>query len=309
MRSCTFLLKTKRTERTIWFCSDFVTFVARSWFQYFSQQHREGKQTVVLLLSNSFVAHAHDHATAATMTSPIQTTGKPRHSTPTDRWTGDVGYSLSDPDILWPGRTDEAGCRPTAARYHQVVIIRHALSGVFCFFLIFCFFVLAILVPQIGIIRLPVKTICHRGYRCSSVDATMTLEDELTTAAATGNTADVESLLRAGAQVNGVNCFGRTALQVSVYQMRLVAVQLQRGSRTELTSLISSNDNQYCRQGSHFRPDHFYWKSNPPQSDVLRTGIKLGLIFYWGKNTMQVCFRGRLMLFLIKLNKKSLCRA
>lgn len=44
----------------------------------------------------------------------------------------------------------------------------------------------------------------------------MTLEDELTTAAAKGDTAHVESLLRAGAQVNGVNCFGRTALQVSV---------------------------------------------------------------------------------------------
>lgn len=44
----------------------------------------------------------------------------------------------------------------------------------------------------------------------------MTLEDDLTAAAATGNTADVEYLLRAGAEVNGVNCFGRTALQVSV---------------------------------------------------------------------------------------------
>ena len=44
----------------------------------------------------------------------------------------------------------------------------------------------------------------------------MTLEDDLTTAAAMGNTADVEYLLRAGAEVNGVNCFGRTALQVSL---------------------------------------------------------------------------------------------
>nr|XP_046273010.1 cyclin-dependent kinase 4 inhibitor B [Scatophagus argus] len=42
----------------------------------------------------------------------------------------------------------------------------------------------------------------------------MTLEDDLTTAAAKGHTAEVEDLLRAGAQVNGVNCFGRTALQV-----------------------------------------------------------------------------------------------
>ncbi|XP_022621127.1 cyclin-dependent kinase 4 inhibitor D-like [Seriola dumerili] len=42
----------------------------------------------------------------------------------------------------------------------------------------------------------------------------MTLVDELATAAAKGNTADVEYLLQEGAQVNGVNCFGRTALQV-----------------------------------------------------------------------------------------------
>ncbi|XP_026159489.1 cyclin-dependent kinase 4 inhibitor B [Mastacembelus armatus] len=43
---------------------------------------------------------------------------------------------------------------------------------------------------------------------------TMTLEDDLTKAAANGNTADVEDLLKAGAEVNGVNCFGCTALQV-----------------------------------------------------------------------------------------------
>lgn len=45
---------------------------------------------------------------------------------------------------------------------------------------------------------------------------TMTLEDDLTTAAAQGNTVAVECLLREGAEVNGVNRFGRTALQVSV---------------------------------------------------------------------------------------------
>lgn len=42
----------------------------------------------------------------------------------------------------------------------------------------------------------------------------MTLEDDLTTAAATGNTAAVDHLLESGAEVNGVNRFGRTALQV-----------------------------------------------------------------------------------------------
>lgn len=42
----------------------------------------------------------------------------------------------------------------------------------------------------------------------------MTPEDELTAAAARGNTEVVEELLRGGAQVNGRNRFGRTALQV-----------------------------------------------------------------------------------------------
>ncbi|MED6271487.1 hypothetical protein CHARACLAT_020774 [Characodon lateralis] len=42
----------------------------------------------------------------------------------------------------------------------------------------------------------------------------MTVEDELTTAAAKGHMAEVETLLLKGAPVNGVNCFGRTALQV-----------------------------------------------------------------------------------------------
>lgn len=47
------------------------------------------------------------------------------------------------------------------------------------------------------------------------MDVTMTLQDELTTAAAKGNTAAAEALLNRGAQVNGTNRFGRTALQVS----------------------------------------------------------------------------------------------
>ncbi|KAG7485648.1 cyclin-dependent kinase 4 inhibitor B-like [Solea senegalensis] len=42
----------------------------------------------------------------------------------------------------------------------------------------------------------------------------MTVVDDLTTAAATGNTAHVERLLREGAEVNAVNRFGRSAIQV-----------------------------------------------------------------------------------------------
>ncbi|XP_056264460.1 cyclin-dependent kinase 4 inhibitor B [Pseudoliparis swirei] len=59
----------------------------------------------------------------------------------------------------------------------------------------------------------------------------MTLQDKLTTAAATGSTADVEDLLRAGAQVNGENCFGRTALQVMMMGSTPVArVLLNHGA-------------------------------------------------------------------------------
>lgn len=54
----------------------------------------------------------------------------------------------------------------------------------------------------------------------------MTLEDELTTAAAKGSAARVEDLLRQGAQVNGVNRFGRTALQVMMMASTSVATVL-----------------------------------------------------------------------------------
>lgn len=59
----------------------------------------------------------------------------------------------------------------------------------------------------------------------------MSLLDDLTTAAATGNTAEVEDLLRAGAPVNGVNSFGRTALQVMMMGSSPVAqVLLEHGA-------------------------------------------------------------------------------
>ncbi|XP_041839354.1 cyclin-dependent kinase 4 inhibitor B [Melanotaenia boesemani] len=59
----------------------------------------------------------------------------------------------------------------------------------------------------------------------------MTLEDDLTTAAAQGNTAHVRELLQAGAEVNGVNRFGRTALQVMMMGSAPVArVLLEHGA-------------------------------------------------------------------------------
>ncbi|KAM7394345.1 hypothetical protein PAMP_021157 [Pampus punctatissimus] len=65
---------------------------------------------------------------------------------------------------------------------------------------------------------------------------TMTLEDDLTTAAARGHTAGVEYLLREGAEVNGVNCFGRTALQVMMMGSSSVAqVLLKHGADPNVT--------------------------------------------------------------------------
>lgn len=142
------------------------------------------------------------------MTSPIQTTRQAQTHTderPLDkRCTVYLTQTTSGRD-----KQRLNGYRRTTTLQHWTVIIRHAFRDAFfsLFFQLFLFL-------DISIIRIPVKTICQRG--CSSIDATMTLEDELTTAAAKGNAADVENLLRAGAQVNGVNSFGRTALQVSV---------------------------------------------------------------------------------------------
>ncbi|TWW58701.1 cyclin-dependent kinase 4 inhibitor B [Takifugu flavidus] len=59
----------------------------------------------------------------------------------------------------------------------------------------------------------------------------MPLEDELTAAAAKGDAAQVRSLLGAGAQVNGVNCFGRTALQVMMMgSTRVAQILLDHGA-------------------------------------------------------------------------------
>ncbi|XP_060940466.1 poly [ADP-ribose] polymerase tankyrase-2 [Limanda limanda] len=58
---------------------------------------------------------------------------------------------------------------------------------------------------------------------CSSWDIAMVLEDDLSTAAATGRPGDVERLLREGADVNGLNRFGRRALQVMMMGSEAVA--------------------------------------------------------------------------------------
>ncbi|XP_005807179.1 cyclin-dependent kinase 4 inhibitor B [Xiphophorus maculatus] len=64
----------------------------------------------------------------------------------------------------------------------------------------------------------------------------MTVEDELTTAAAKGHTAEVEALLLQGAPVNGVNSFGRRAIQVMMMGSSEVArLLLTRGADPNVT--------------------------------------------------------------------------
>ncbi|KAM4604481.1 cyclin-dependent kinase 4 inhibitor B [Polymixia lowei] len=67
---------------------------------------------------------------------------------------------------------------------------------------------------------------------------TMTLEDDLASAAATGNTEGVDNLLQRGVDVNGVNCFGRTPLQVMMMGSTSVArLLLSRGADPNVTDI------------------------------------------------------------------------
>lgn len=79
------------------------------------------------------------------------------------------------------------------------------------------------------------------------MDVTMTLQDELTTAAAKGNTAAVEALLERGAQVNGTNSFGRTALQVSAVSNSplLPLSRVSSGEVTQSFQMANAGINPY----------------------------------------------------------------
>ncbi|XP_034543710.1 cyclin-dependent kinase 4 inhibitor D isoform X1 [Notolabrus celidotus] len=70
----------------------------------------------------------------------------------------------------------------------------------------------------------------------------MTREDELTAAAAKGNTAAVEELLRKGAQVDGLNRFGRTALQVRMRGSTQVArLLLEHGANPNVADCTTGH--------------------------------------------------------------------
>ncbi|KAM3624537.1 uncharacterized protein V6R79_024734 [Siganus canaliculatus] len=159
------------------------------------------------------------------MTSP--TTDKPRH-TPADCRTGNVRFIRARQPLSRADRRPEDGPGPSLAHQHQAETFRHALTGGYFQ-----------LVPQISIIGPPVKKAIGR---CRFVDVTMTLEDDLTTAAATGNTADVEFLLQAGAEVNGLNCFGQSALQVMMMGSTPVAqVLLKHGADPNVTDRFTGS--------------------------------------------------------------------
>lgn len=61
----------------------------------------------------------------------------------------------------------------------------------------------------------------------------MTLEDKLTAAAANGRAADVDRLLREGAEVNGLNRFGRSAIQVGVNTARKFETEIHNRALCE----------------------------------------------------------------------------
>ncbi|KAI1887511.1 hypothetical protein AGOR_G00191070 [Albula goreensis] len=77
-------------------------------------------------------------------------------------------------------------------------------------------------------------------------------EDELASAAATGNTQRVRILLQNGVDVNAVNCFGRTPLQVMMMGSTTVAqLLLRHGANPNLqdSSTGSTPLHDAARQG------------------------------------------------------------
>ena len=112
--------------------------------------------------------------------------------------------------------------------------------------------------------------------RCPLRDIAMVLEDELSTAAANGRTADVDDLLRAGADVNGLNRFGRRALQVGVrHQGRQSSVWRLNASRVD----IKGRQNYGRNEVMVIYDIHIYdvllliwWKSNAREPDAQPRG-------------------------------------
>lgn len=123
MRGCIFLLKrneAKRNNYLILFgfchiCREQLVSVLLT-----AAPTRESKPRCFCCQTHFLAAHAHDHTTAATMTSPIQTTGKPRH-TATDRWTSDVQFIRSRQPLARTNWRGLGGRRPAAALHHRSV--------------------------------------------------------------------------------------------------------------------------------------------------------------------------------------------
>lgn len=150
-------------------------------------------------LTGCAVAHAQWGVTAAP---PIQTARQAQTHT--------AVQSSSDPDHPWPAPTQ---ARVSADLSRSSRLRRE--SDLFILMYLFFSFVWLSLVFKPWLFLYP-DIPAGAGYLSGPRIWTMPLEDELTTAAAKGDAAQVRILLGSGAQVNGVNRFGCTALQVSV---------------------------------------------------------------------------------------------
>ncbi|KAF0037330.1 hypothetical protein F2P81_010204 [Scophthalmus maximus] len=165
-----------------------------------------------------------------TLTSPIQ--NKPRH-TPSDRATGRRRRCSGNARPHSPGRDATLTSRGTAEDeppthpHHRTAIVHRARSLSLSLSLSLFLFLPPRPLPQ-AVSFSPIS-ITPSSFTCAFMETTpppppttttattMTVADELTSAAAKGRTADVELLLRGGAEVNGLNRFGRTALQAYIY--------------------------------------------------------------------------------------------
>lgn len=167
--------------------------------------------TLALLLSNTVQQRMRTVAPLQqqAVTSPIQNTDRQAQTHTDGELDRRCGDHAPDPHNRRPGRTEQPGTvEDQPAHVGTDWCLLYAPSPVVPERLLF--------LKHASAAALPVKaSVTERSYTEAAAFWAMSVADKLTTAAAKGSAAAVEELLRAGAEVNGLNCFGRTALQVS----------------------------------------------------------------------------------------------